>query len=570
MKDEYVLGSAQPIVQQAMAVASSRSYAARLWAKDASLWKQEPEHRRIISNALGWLTVPDAMQKRIFEIEQFAREARSDGLGSVFLLGMGGSSLCPEVCARTFGTREGYLGLTVLDTTDPDAILAAERGTDLARTLFLVSSKSGGTIESASLEKYFHARLTAPGRNFAAITDPGTSLERLAGERGYRRVFSNPADIGGRYSALSYFGLVPMALVGIDIGSLLARAADMARRCGPAAVAGANPGVVLGATIGALARAGRDKLTFVLAPEIGALGYWLEQLIAESTGKEGMGIVPVEGEPLGDTAVYGNDRVFVAVSVAGSKNPPPAAQLTALAAAGHPVLAWEISDTLDLGAEFFRWEFATALAGAILGINPFDQPNVQESKDNTGRLIRAYRETGRLDEGEPLWSGDGIAAYAPRALAERLAIGSLERLVGSYLRLARADDYFGMLAYLDRSGTTTAALDAMRRAVRDRLRIATTVGFGPRFLHSTGQLHKGGADNGLFLQLTADPREDLAIPGEPYTFGTLRRAQALGDFQSLEAHGRRALRLHLGRDVRAGLTALAEIVGETLSKESTL
>jgi glucose-6-phosphate isomerase len=565
MNEEYRLGDSRAAVQQAMALCSSRGYSARIWAKDASLWKREPEHERIIANALGWLTVADTMLERMFEIEQFSRDARSNGLQSVFLLGMGGSSLAPEVCAATFGMRPGHLALTVLDTTDPDAILAAERGADLARTLFLVSSKSGGTIESSSLEKYFYGRMAAagrgsPGSSFAAITDPGTGLERLARERGYRRIFSNPADIGGRYSALSYFGVVPMALLGIDVGSVLWRASDMARRCGPDANGGSNPGLVLGAALGGLLHAGRDKLTFVLAPEIEALGYWLEQLIAESTGKEGIGIVPVEGETLGEPGVYGDDRVFVSVSVAGSKNAPPAERLQALSDAGHPVLSWEIADRLELGAEFYRWEFATAVAGAIAAIDPFDQPNVQESKDNTGRLIQAYRETGALAEGDPIWSGDGARVYAPRAVADRLATGSLARLFASYLELVRPRDYFGILAYLDRSDATAAALAGLRGALRDRLRIATTLGYGPRFLHSTGQLHKGGPDSGLFLQLTSDPREDLTIPGEPYTFATLRRAQALGDFQSLEAHGRRVLRLHVGGDPAPVLARLEEVV----------
>jgi len=565
MNEEYRLGDSRAAVQQAMAFCSSRAYSARIWAKDASLWKREPEHERIIANALGWLTIPDTMLERMFEIEQFSRDVRSDGLQAVFLLGMGGSSLAPEVCAATFGMRPGHLALSVLDTTDPDAILVAERTGDLARTLFLVSSKSGGTIESASLEKYFYDRMAAgrhgsPGSSFAAITDPGTGLERLARERGYRRIFSNPPDIGGRYSALSYFGVVPMALLGIDAGSMLWRASDMARRCGPDAMGGSNPGLVLGATLGGLLQAGRDKLTFVLAPEIAALGYWLEQLIAESTGKDGVGIVPVEGEPLGEPDVYGDDRVFVAVSVAGAKGAPPAERLQALADAGHPVLSWEIPDRLDLGAEFYRWEFATAVAGAIMGIDPFDQPNVQESKDNTGRVIQAYRETGGLEEGQPVWFGDRAAVYASRAVASELEVGSLERLFASYLALARPRDYCGILAYLDRSAATAEALQALRVALRDRLRIATTLGYGPRFLHSTGQLHKGGPDSGLFLQLTSVPREDLAIPGEPYTFGTLRRAQASGDFQSLDAHGRRVVWLHLRSDPAPVLARLEEVV----------
>jgi glucose-6-phosphate isomerase len=571
MQEQFLLASYQGMVDRALAEAAAKSYAARIWSRNSSLWKQDPQHKKIIENALGWLTVAEDMKPKVSEIGAFVETMREKEYTTACLLGMGGSSLCPEVCATTFGTKPGYLRLIVLDTTDPASILSAEESTDLPHTLFLVSSKSGGTIESASLHKYFYEKLREvkgdkAGENFSAITDPGTSLERLAHEQGFLRVFLNPKDIGGRYSALSYFGLVPMALIGLDLNQILERALLVAQACRNEIPAG-NPGLRLGVTLGALARQGRDKVTFHLAPEISAFGYWVEQLIAESTGKEGVGILPVEGEALEDLSLYCSDRVFVHVGIEGKEERAAEARLLALEKAGHPVLRWVIRDKLDIGGEFFLWEFATAAAGAVLGINAFDQPNVQESKDNTQRLIREYQATGRLSEGEPIAREAALSLYCDFELNPRTSNvgtaaspGRLREELSAFLNLAVPGDYCALMAYIKREPATTSLLDCIRRRIREKLRATTTLGYGPRFLHSTGQLHKGGANNGIFIQITADNARDVPIPGESYSFGTLKEAQASGDLQSLVQHGRRAVRLHISGDLHAGLNQIYEAV----------
>ncbi len=577
MNERYSLGRYWSLVDRAVEEAGEKSYVRRIWAKDATLWKDQPEHQRIIRNALGWLTVAADMGGHAAELQAFADSVRKAGFSSACLLGMGGSSLCPEVCAITFGTKPGFLNLIVLDTTDPATISSAENRIDLMRTLFIVSSKSGGTIESASLHKYFYDKVarTNPdqaGKHFIAITDPGTVLEKLALDQGFLRLFLNPTDIGGRYSALSYFGLVPMALLGIDVPELLQRADRMALRCQSSAAASENPGLVLGVTLGALARERRDKVTFVLEPEIAGLGYWLEQLIAESTGKENVGILPVEGEPLGDPPFYGEDRVFVHLGLSGSQNPAADEKIRALENSGHPVLRWKLTDKLDLGAEFFRWEFATAVAGAVLGINAFDQPNVQESKDNTQRLIREYLDRGRLPEEAPALKEGDFSVFCASELANRLGLPKHSaanpfptmKALETFFRMAQPGDYVAFLAYLEMSEQNHAALNELRKPVRDKLKAATTLGFGPRFLHSTGQLHKGGGNNGFFIQITAADQSDLSIPGEAYSFGTLKKAQALGDLQSLQMHGRRALRLHIDGNYSAGLKGLTGIMSDIL------
>jgi glucose-6-phosphate isomerase len=548
MTENYWLGGYQEAVDRAVAEAAEKSYARRIWDKDATLWKSEPEHVAIIQNALGWLDVARNMLGHVAEIQDFAEVIRSRNYSGACLLGMGGSSLCPEVCATTFGNKTGYPPLVVLDTTDPAAIIAAERKLDLQRTLFIVSSKSGGTIESSSLQKYFYQKLSPlkgerAGENFMAITDPGTSLERLALDQKFTRVFLNPKDIGGRYSALSYFGLVPMALLGIDIAQIRERALAMAERCSASLPAQENPGIVLGAALGVLAsqkRQRRDKVTFVLSGEIAALGFWIEQLVAESTGKEGTGIVPIEGETL--APAYPGDRVFVHIGLAGSREADLEQKLKSLANSGHPVIRLELKDKMDLGAEFFRWEFATAVAGIILGINPFDQPNVKESKDNTQRLVGEYLKTERLEGSTPV-SVD-------------------EKILEDFFKLLRSGngDYVAILAYVERSQASIERLQSLRHTIRDRFNVATTYGFGPRFLHSTGQLHKGGADNGLFLQITVEDREKLTIPGENYSFSTLKKAQALGDLQALREHGRRVLALQIDGDLHQGLDRLQQTI----------
>jgi transaldolase/glucose-6-phosphate isomerase len=474
----------------------------RLWEHDHTLWKPEPAE---IKDRLGWLTVIDQMLDEAPALRQFARTVADEGYHTAVLLGMGGSSLAPEVLATTFGPAKGALELRVLDTTDPAAILNVEREIDLSRTLFIVSSKSGTTVETMSQLAYFRDK--APdGKQFIAITDPGTPLATLGRERGFRRVFLNPSDIGGRYSALSYFGLVPAALIGADIDGLLDRAHEMLHACHQCVAPEENPGAWLGAALGEAALAGRDKLTLVLPPEIASFGTWIEQLIAESTGKEGKGIVPVAGETLGAPDIYGNDRLFIAI---GEHN-----GLDALEQAGHPVVRLAYRDPLQLGSEFFRWEFATAIAGNVLGINPFDQPNVQAAKDATARVLR-----------------EGVKDAPP---APSLA---------ALLEQVRPGDYIAIQAYLPRNAETTARLQATRMKLRGRYHVATTVGFGPRYLHSTGQLHKGGPNTGVFIQVVGEITQDVPIPGAAYTFEELERAQALGDLQSLQEERRRVARV---------------------------
>ncbi len=479
----------------------------RIWKRDHTVWRRDPTE---ITDRLGWLTVHDVMHERCPELASFAQACADDGLTHAVLAGMGGSSLAPEVLRDTFGVAPGRLELVVLDTTHPDQILAAEESLPLDRTLFLIASKSGTTTETLSHFAYFWDKVP-DGSRFVAITDPGTPLEALAKENGFRATFLNPPDIGGRYSALSYFGLVPGALVGVDLDGLLDRAIEAAQACVPYVPPGDNPGAWLGAILGEAALAGRDKLTLVLDDSIRTFGYWVEQLIAESTGKEGKGIVPVEGEDLGPPEVYGDDRLFVAV---GNEAVPE--RLSALEDAGHPVLRLPLDAAVQLGGEFFRWEFATAVAGAVLGINPFDQPNVQEAKDRTKQLLAS----GAVPEPDR---------------------GDLDAL----LQQVRPGDYVAIQAYLPRNEETDWRLHAARMRIRDRWNVATTVGFGPRFLHSTGQLHKGGPNTGVFLQIVEPPQEDVPIPGQPYTFGTLLAAQAAGDLESLRAHGRRAARADL-------------------------
>ena len=477
----------------------------RIWRKDHTVWKDDPTE---ITNRLGWLTVSDLMHERIGDLEAFAKQAAADGLETVVLLGMGGSSLAPEVFMRTFGAAGGALELIVLDTTHPATVARVTDQLELTKTLFIVASKSGTTTETLSHFAHFW-QLTPNGAQFIAITDPGTPLEAMAREHGFRRVFSNPDDIGGRYSALSYFGLVPAALIGAPLHEVLDRAEEMqcaSERIVPAAQ---SPGATLGAVMGESALAGRDKLTILLPAEIASFGNWVEQLIAESTGKEDRGVVPVVGEPLGAPDAYGDDRVFVAIGEHEG--------VDALENLGNPVVRLAYEDREQIGGEFFRWEMATAVASSILGINAFDQPNVQEAKDATKEI---------------------------------LASGSVEDPgtddLGALLKEVGPGDYVAILAYLDRTSETEAAVEQARMAIRDRYKVATTTGFGPRFLHSTGQLHKGGANNGVFIQITDGARpKDLPIPGQEFTFGTLIDAQALGDLRSLRSRGRRVARVRL-------------------------
>jgi len=494
------------------------------------------------------------------------------------VLGMGGSSLCPDLFARTFAPAPGKLRLRVLDATDPGGVTRMRDAVDPARTLFVVSTKSGNTTETLSFARYFEKEVEAAtgraaGRNFVAITDPGSPLEALALTRGYRHTFLNAPDVGGRYSALTYFGLVPAALLGLDLARLLAAARAMLGACGPRAGANENPGLWLGAFLAEAARAGRDKVTLVVPGRLGALGAWLEQLIAESTGKQGKGLVPVADEPLGLPEAYGADRVFVAIGLRGEAPGDTGALLDRLAAAGHPVARFRLDAAEDVGGEFVRWEVATAVASSLLAVNAFDEPNVKESKDNTAQALAVFEARGSLPPAHALARVDGLSAYASGSFGSDLKPvvedaahhgDPLAAALGGLFERVRAGDYVALLSYFDATPAEAALLARLRLLVRDRLRVATTSAPGPRYLHSTGQLHKGGPPSGVYLMLTAETKEDVSIPDAVYSFGVLIDAQAGGDFASLVAHQRRALRVHLEGDRPAALARLVGLVGTAL------
>ena len=531
------LGNLLPEVESTLAKMERDRVSSRIWDKDHTVWKPSPEE---ITDRLGWLNVMDVMDEQVGTLKAFADEVREAGFQHVVVLGMGGSSLGPEVLRQTFGKSDTYPELIVLDSTVPDSVKSVTDSIDPARTLFLVSSKSGTTIEPNSLYRHYRSLVEQlvdkdqVGQNFVAVTDPGTPLVNMAREAGFRRIFPNPSDIGGRYSVLSYFGLVPAALAGLDVKTLLERAKSMRETCAFSVPAHNNPGAWLGAVIGTSALQGRDKLTLVTSPSIESFGLWVEQLIAESTGKEGKGVLPVSGEPLMSPERYGDDRLFVYVRLDNDNNSVTDAAIERIELSGQPIVRLSLRDKYDLGAEFYRWKFATAVAGAVLEINPFDQPNVQQAKDKTNQVLEEYRELGRMPVSDPS--------------------GSISELLAS----AQDGDYLAILAYVQQTPEMDQALSDLRQAVMNRHGIATTLGYGPRFLHSTGQLHKGGPKTGLFLQLTAIHEEDLSIPGEPYTFGVLADAQALGDLQTLQVLGRRVARIHLGTDPVAELGALLD------------
>jgi RpiB/LacA/LacB family sugar-phosphate isomerase len=534
-------------VQEALRELEGDDFLGRIWVKDAQLWRGDVE---AIRNRLGWLTSPTIMRQHADDIRGFADEVRRLQHTHVILLGMGGSSLAPEVLNATFGAKLGFPDMLMLDSTDPAAIKRVLDRINLAKSVFVVASKSGTTVETLSLYGYFRHQLEAskpakPGQAFVAITDPGTPLEKLATESAFRRTFLNPPSIGGRYSALSFFGLVPAALIGVDVRALLERGQAMVEACGHEVPIADNPAVKLGAAIAGLARAGRDKVTLLFSDKIASLGPWIEQLLAESLGKGGAGVVPIDGEPLGAPATYGEDRVFVAVVL--ETDPSMNAGLVALAAAGHPVIRIAIKDTMDLGGEFFRWELAVAAAGALLGVNPFDEPDVAAAKDKTGMLLGAFRKSRRLPDCRVAAEGDGVSLLAPEGRVASVAEGLAE-----HLALAQPGDYVALLPYLTPLTDVTARLTEIRALVRDRTRLATTMSYGPRYLHSTGQLHKGGPATGLYIQITADDGDDPQVPGAGYGFSTLKAAQALGDIEALRERGRRVIRLHLtGKPVSA-------------------
>ena len=532
-----------PAVERALDALDRENIVARIQQHDHRVWKDDPAE---IADRLGWLSLTDTMREQVDGLETFAAEISAAGYRHLVLLGMGGSVLGAEVLRRAFGSAAGFPELLALDSTLPAWVQAVSDTIDPAKTIFLVSSKSGSTLEPNALYAHFRQLVAqargeaVAGENFVAITDPGTVLEKLAGEQGFRQAFLNPPDVGGRYSVLSCFGLVPAALIGLDLNQLLSRAAVMREQCA-ATAARDNPGAWLGAVMSSLARQGRDKLTLATSPALAGFGLWVEQLLAESLGKEGSGIVPVAGEPALTPDRYGADRLFVYLRLEKDDNAAPDAWWESVAAAGHPAVRLDLSDRYDLGAEFYRWEFATAVAGSRLGLHPFDQPDVQGAKDMTDRVLEQYQTTGALPAGAATNATTGATTGTPLA---------------DLLRQAQPGDYLAIMAYLPDTPEVAAALDSLRCRVAGEYGIATTAGFGPRYLHSTGQLHKGGPNSGLFLQLTADHPKDIPIPGYPFSFGVLADAQAAGDLQALQNLGRRTARVHLGTEPAAELERL--------------
>jgi glucose-6-phosphate isomerase len=545
---------------------------ARLWRGDASLWTGEDEDKWV-----GWLPIVEDQLKHLKQLNDAAADAANAGFTHALLLGMGGSSLCPEVLKITYGRQAGHPELHVLDSTDPAQIKSIENQVELAKTLCIVSSKSGSTLEPNIFKQYFFDRMQQAvgkdkaGEHFIAITDPGSKMQQVAERDHFRKIFFGLSSIGGRYSALSNFGMVPAAIMGLDLGKFLQRTNEMVQACKPEVPADQNPGAVLGAILGTLGNLGRNKVTIITSPGIHDLGAWLEQLIAESTGKNGKGLIPVDREALGPPEVYGSDRVFVHLRLADEPDTTQKQKLDSLRSAGHPVVEIELADTYDLGQEFFRWEIATAVAGSILKINPFNQPDVEASKIVTRQLTEAYEKTGKLPEETPIFDEGGIKLFTDERNAANLnKLAGSDRSLTGFLRAHLSQlihgDYLTLLAYIEMNSMHEEALQGMRHAVRDRKHVATCLGFGPRFLHSTGQAYKGGPNTGVFLQITCNDAQDVQVPGQKYTFGIVKAAQARGDFQVLADRQRRALRVHLPKDVEAGLEKLQQAVMEALSE----
>ena len=539
----------------------------RLWARDASLWTGKDENKW-----LGWLDIVDEQQSTIRRFTNFAAEVKDAGLSHALLLGMGGSSLCPEVLAKSFGKINGFPELHVLDSTDPAQVKAVEKKVDLANTLFFVSSKSGTTLEPNIFKQYFFGRAKEAlgedraGSHFIAITDPGSKLRQEAEKDRFRKIFLGVPTIGGRYSALSDFGMAPAAAMGIDVGRFLDRSKEMVMACG--STAKDNPGCILGVILGTAYNHGRDKMTVVASPGIYDLGAWLEQLVAESTGKNGKGLIPVDREAIGAPDVYGEDRVFVYLRSQAAPDDLQDSAVQNLEKAGQPVIVISVTDVYDLGQEFFRWEFATAVAGSIIGINPFDQPDVEASKIETRKLTEEYERTGSLPPETPFFEGGEIKLFADDQNASELRSAAAETSLRGYLKAhldrIKTHDYFALLAYVAMNDEHEQLLQVARHSVRNRKHVATCLGFGPRFLHSTGQAYKGGPNTGVFLQITCDDAQDLPVPNQKYTFGVVKAAQARGDFEVLSERGRRALRVHLGADVPAALARLNDAINALL------
>jgi transaldolase/glucose-6-phosphate isomerase len=537
----------------------------RLWQRDASLWTKGDE-----AQWLGWLDITENQLDKKDQFERLAEEIRTENFTDILLLGMGGSSLCPEVLAKTFGHISGFPRLHVLDSTDPAQVKASEHQIDLANTLFIVSSKSGSTLEPNIFKQYFFERVKQvvgadkAGGRFIAITDPGSKLEKEAAADRFRYIFHGLPSIGGRYSALSNFGIVPAAVMGLDTHKLLDRTEEMVEACAASVAVENNPGVMLGIVLGVAANSGRNKLTLIASPAIHDLGAWLEQLLAESTGKQGKGIIPVDREQLGPPEIYGSDRIFAYLRFEAAADADQDAKVLALEKAGQPVIRIAVQDTYDLGQEFFRWEIATAVAGSIMGINAFNQPDVEASKVETRKLTGEYEKTGSLPAEKPIFEQAGIKLFADPKNASALGSGNLSARLRAHLHRIQPGDYFAILAYVEMNAAHEALLQELRHAVRDAKLVATCLGFGPRFLHSTGQAYKGGPNSGVFLQITCDDDKDLQVPGARYTFGVVKAAQARGDFQVLADRGRRALRVHLGKNVEVGLSELLTIVAKAL------
>jgi transaldolase / glucose-6-phosphate isomerase len=565
--------SLPPALQMEFAAAQAawlaRNNTRRLWSKDATLWTGRDE-----ASWLGWLDVIDSELRALEPLQDFAQDLRAQKFTDVLLLGMGGSSLGPEVLAKSLGSAPGYPALHVLDSTDPEQVRRFEASVDIARTLFIVASKSGTTLEPNVLMDYFFARASAAvgsvaAFHFVAITDPGSLLQKTAEAKGFRRIFLGIPSIGGRYSVLSKFGLVPLAATGQDAGAFLRHAPAMAQACGSASNPADNPGVALGIVMGVLANAGRDKLTLMASRSIAPFGAWVEQLVAESTGTTGRGIIPIADEPLGDPSVYGADRLFVYVRDTSHPEPAQDKVVHALEDAGHPIVRIAVGSPHGLAQEFFRFEMATAVAGAILGINPFDQPDVEASKIATRAMTEAFEKTGALPGEPPVFAERGVALHTDAQNADSLrklgAGPSLESWFKAHFARRAAGDYIALLAYLDATETRVQALQNVRASIRDRTRLATCLQFGPRFLHSTGQAHKGGPNSGLFLQLTAEPAADVTIPGRAASFGVIEAAQAAGDFRVLAKRGRRLLRAHIADGTDAGIAVVAEAIERALA-----
>ncbi|MBZ0284387.1 MAG: bifunctional transaldolase/phosoglucose isomerase [Anaerolineae bacterium] len=567
-KQNLALGIYGDAVNAALKMLDGDHFSARIWNKDGSLWKTQPAVMQKIVNRLGWLDTDKTID--LERLKTLQASVRGGSFTHVVLLGMGGSSLAPEVLYQTFGKQADFPEFLMLDSTDPARIAAVESAVDLKQTLFIVASKSGGTIETAMFAKYFYEHTGRNGSQFIAITDPGSSLEAEARANNYRDIFLNPADIGGRYSALSYFGLVPAALMGLDLDQLWNEARRMIKACSSIIPTSQHPGIWLGAIMGVLGQQDRDKITIITSPSISGLGNWIEQLIAESTGKEGRGLLPVVGGTVGNPHDFSSDRLFVYLRVENDPNNEPLDNsVRALREAGHPRVTLYLPTPYSLAGEFFRWEFATAVAGKILEINPFDEPNVTESKENTGRLLAYYKENGSLPPVESAFSEANLSLYADEKMLHTLSelslqhnynAGDITGMLAAFMNSTRAGDYFALEAYLATTPEVNAVLEEVRRRLRHVTRRAVTIGYGPRFLHSTGQFHKGGPNNGNFIQITADDPHDLPIPGEPYSFGTLKAAQAAGDLEALRGKDRRALRLHLKGNVVDGLNALLKAI----------